>query len=435
MIDFDFLLGIEGMPNFMVTTTSVYVPVTTPEGSPKRLSLKGGYDFFYNLNFLKENSIHTLGDLLDWLNRVGYGEDLNNIVGGWVYYKDNVWKLRNPMLASQDIISAEVALGNSSFLLFEKEEEEEPQTFYFHGVSSPSGTMASILLKYSSSPVQVSGRGDMLNDYRYVPEQYVFYKDHNSSSKTYFGIEIEFSTKLSPKELHLICTEVEPKQTPFFYIKHDGSVSGRYSNLFELVTHPGHPRALKHEFRTFFKKIEMLAHRKGMDVGDVIDLTPNENNGLHIHVDKRAFALGKKGRIDKLSLNKFAILWNLWDTPNNTFIQKLSKRLADRATSRYFRPHSEMKDKTLSYRLRNGAECSSYSSRYASARYTKSTVEVRVFQGQWNLDHIFYCIDMVQAVEAYSKQTSFSNLGKFHTDFRDWLFKQPGFREAKKGLL
>jgi hypothetical protein len=271
-------------------------------------------------------------------------------------------------------------------------------------------------------------------DYRFKLEtsDLEFMKLPNEAGHLHFGLELEISTKLSPSEFQYIIENVKPKQEKFFFFKHDGSVTGRFNGT-ELVTMPMTPRRMRKEFRTLFSKLEVLCKEKGKSISDFIDVTPVRTNGLHIHVDKDSFVRGK--HYDKLWKNKFGSVWNQTNTSSMEFIQKLSRRVSNIATNQYCKPHENMRGRTPAWKMQNGAVCLQNSHRYASARDTDFSVEVRVFQSIWDIDHIFYCIDLVAAVHKFCGETDIITASnKFPVNFTNWLFQQNEFRFAKKGL-
>lgn len=269
-----------------------------------------------------------------------------------------------------------------------------------------------------------------VNEYRFVPRDLKFLGG-NKSSKMFFGLELEISTKLSPAELYYVATQVEPKQEPFFYCKHDGSIEGRYGMGFEIVTLPCTPRYLKNAFRVFNKKLEKLT---GGKLGDYIDLNDPSSTGLHIHVSKNSFR--HNSSYERLWMNKFSTIWNQWDTQNNEFLTKLSRRKTSLTQMFYCKPHKQMLGKSVAQRLSNGAFCDSHDDRYSSARETDNTVEVRVFQGRFDTDHISYCIELTQAIHEYSRQMSIKDIGRnFKSSFTSWLGSQSGYRHAKQGVF
>ena len=70
-----------------------------------------------------------------------------------------------------------------------------------------------------------------------------------------------------------------------------------------------------------------------------------------------------------------------------------------------------------------------------------ATLEVRMFQGIFDLEHLLRCIDMVEATVMFCRDASFrvfvsssSIPSTFVREFKDYLFKQPGFRYLKEEL-
>lgn len=263
-----------------------------------------------------------------------------------------------------------------------------------------------------------------VQDYRYVPEKHVFHGG-NPGNRLFFGLELEVSSRVTPEELQYIVTNVEPKQEPFFYFKHDGSILNTFGHTYEIVTFPCSPRFLKAEFRKLFSKLEKLTDGH---ISDYFDTNSRHTDGLHIHVSRDSFS-------SRIWRNKFVSVWNQWDKSNQKFLWKLSRRIHPLSENRFCRPHRNMVDKTVAYRLREGAINTGYEDRYASSRETSNTVEVRVFQGKFELDHILYCVTLTKAIHEFTYSMPINSLGvRFKDDFIKWLNKNGKYRSLEKEI-
>jgi hypothetical protein len=240
-----------------------------------------------------------------------------------------------------------------------------------------------------------------------------------------FGLELEISTALSREEIQYIVAEVEPKQKPFFIFKSDGSVNGQYHNLVELVTVPCTPRYLKREFKVFFSKLDKLAQAKGRTLSDYFDTRSNLNNGLHIHVSRDCF-------MNQVHMKKFLALWNRTDTSLTQFIQRLSGRNSY-VNNTYCAPDHGTRNYKNSYLLRSYT----YQLRGSCHERKSATVEVRVFQGIFDIEHVCRSIDLVDATVRFTNDAGikaiFSPVG-FSTTITNYIMKQPGLANLKKEL-
>lgn len=255
-----------------------------------------------------------------------------------------------------------------------------------------------------------------------------------TEDETMFGVEIEICTKLSQKEIQYIVTDVEPKQKPFFIMKHDGSITGRFANKIELVTVPSTPRYLRQEFRKFFNKLDRLTQAKGNTVSDYFDTASNLNNGIHIHVSRDSFSSVTHSR-------KFMSVWQMQDSNTTQFLQSISRRPSRLDDSAYCHPLVSLRDKSVSYRLRHADR------EFSRERHTtvncsnRATLEVRLFQGIFDLTHILRCIEVVELTFMFCRDASLgvfvssrSRPSSFAREFKNYLFKTPGFKNLKEEM-
>lgn len=261
----------------------------------------------------------------------------------------------------------------------------------------------------------------VVNNYKYVPPKLDFLSLETENHELYFGMEIEVSSKITPAELQYIVTQLEPKQEPFFYHKHDGSISARpsFPNNFEIVTFPMTYRSLKREMTILFDKIRPLNN------GEPI-FSWGDDTGIHIHVNGNSF-------INKLHRNKFAALFNQSTTATTKFIERLGRR----KFNAYCMPFEDHIGRTTAYKMKHGPYAPGHDlSRRAACRETNKTSEVRIFRGGFDLEHMKYCLEVVHAMHRYSEKTPLSIIGnwKFQRDFEGWLQTEPRYKRLKKEL-
>lgn len=285
--------------------------------------------------------------------------------------------------------------------------------------------------QYPSTPtssVHEEWKRSLNYSYKMDPESFKFFRSmpKDSTKEPMFGIELEVSTCLSPVEIQYIVTEVEPKQEPFFIFKQDASVSGKY-NPHELVTIPATPAYQKQAWRIFFSKIEMLCAAKGQKVGKYFDTARNLNNGLHIHVSKdRFYETG--GHI-----RKFLAALNQHEKASVSFIQPFTGRPSNYATHSYCAVAKDYYEgKTIARRLK----VERLRGRFAAHDRNTHTVEVRMFQGIFDIEHIIRCIEFTQAMFYYTTEASYKSVigVGFKDGFTKFIFNQPGYRSIKKEL-
>lgn len=280
------------------------------------------------------------------------------------------------------------------------------------------------------------------NNYTFRPE-YEHLTLDGDLSHILFGMELEISTRLSMAELQYIVTCVEPKQRPFFYGKSDSSITGRYrDNLIELVTMPCSPRFLKKNWSTFFKKLMALVP-EGHTLGDYFDLSPNLNNGLHIHVSNDAFigfdtnrGRNTTGRQKSLHHGRFMTALNQWTPEFQDWLQRITRRPRRPSDNEYCHVHRSFDGYTLARRIRRGTEGNSVpSDRHAACHTNGVTTEVRVWQGIFNIEHILSCIELTLAMINFTAYgNSRVNSMNFRVMFHDYVEKQQGYNYAKEVL-
>jgi hypothetical protein len=271
-----------------------------------------------------------------------------------------------------------------------------------------------------------------VKNYSFRPESLDFMKHHRDIPSTllFFGLELEVSSAIQCIELQHIVTEVEPKQNPFFYFKSDSSISGRHTYLYEIVTQPMTPKLHKTEWTTLFKKIEKLAEAKGKTLDDVFDQSMQLTNGIHIHVSADAFI--QNSYTDQKHRNRFVTALNQWEPGFQTFLQKVTRRPYKIQDNSYCKVHPGMDGMMLSRRISRGP---TVEYRHAACHISGPTVEVRVFYGLPDLQHILSCVEFTEAMFDYTTRIPNSSFGsRFVASFTEWVFKQDGYRRIKETI-
>lgn len=242
------------------------------------------------------------------------------------------------------------------------------------------------------------------------PDDFDWFRKVKYEESVMFGLELEVSTKLSRREIQRIITEVEPKQDPFFIFKSDSSISGKFHNLVEIVTVPCTPRYLRKNWKIFFQKLQKLCEAKNLSVSDVFDTSNSLSNGLHIHVSNSDFQ-------SKPHKRRFLTAWNQWNKSSTRLFNEISGRPHDYTRHTYCKINYEYDGRTLARRLK-GISCGDRQS--VAHDQSGSTVEVRVYQGIFDLTHILRCISFTEAVFEFSQQMGYKD---FDMNFSNALSK------------
>lgn len=234
----------------------------------------------------------------------------------------------------------------------------------------------------------------------------------------FFGMELEISTKLTTLEIQHIVANVEPKQEPFFIFKQDSTITGKYDHMLELVTVPATPRYLRKNWKIFFSKLEKLCAAKGKSISDFVDTSETLGNGLHIHVSKDNF-------LGTTHMNKFMTAWHQWDRDATGIIGEVARRPSDYTTGRWCKVSNAYKgtqgkkttatslpkferqraQRSLAMRLKGLTDDDKYVTAHTR---NAATVEVRVYQGIFDIKHIMQCISFTEAMFEYCQNIGYS---------------------------
>jgi len=312
-----------------------------------------------------------------------------------------------------------------NYVLINTEQSEFPQRVPFKSFSSTGKT---VVYFRELSP---SHSWDTIRNYTWRPETFDFRTMPKEQTHTFFGMELEVSTNLSPSELQKIVTTVEPRQERFFYMKDDVSITRSKRHSYEIVTIPMSPKKQKHEWKTLFRKLEFLCKEKGIELFEVFDLNENTSNGLHIHVSKESFIETPQ----QFHLRKFFTAWNQSQPSYLRWLQAVARRPSPLSGHSYCRPHPALEGKTLPRRMRETGTCRR-EFHHSLCHETRDTLEVRVFQGIPDINHILTCIEMVEAFIEFSREMPYSAIRMgFENCFTQWVLKRPvGYRNLKETL-
>ena len=280
-----------------------------------------------------------------------------------------------------------------------------------------------------------------VHNYTYRTERTLhnWFRSVSKENNTHFGMELEVSTKLGAEEIQHIVTNVEPKQEPFFIFKRDGSITGKYKNSLELVTVPCTPRYLRKNWKIFFQKLDMLTSQRGKKIKDYFDVSPDLNNGLHIHVSKDSFNYTGGSHA-----SKFLTAWHQWDKDAVSIISDAACRpngYEEHGYCRIYTPYKATKSKTRTgiSKFERASYQRSLAKRLKGIRVAErgtvahdgnsATIEVRVFQGIFDLQHVIRSISFTEAMFEYSLNVGYSGFDdNFASSFLSFIQKQPKFK-------
>ena len=200
-------------------------------------------------------------------------------------------------------------------------------------------------------------------------------KGPKEQAATLYGIELEANSEYRAKEI------ITAQKDLFFLLKNDSTITGEYSQNYEMVTVPCTMRAHKRLWAEFFEKID---YQK-------FDTSKNTNNGMHIHIDRKAFSHNH--------LNKF--VWFFINPGNADFIYLMSER----PTRMNFDKWAKTAVVSQSASYEKTARCAASLNRGRGAVHYKGdkTVEIRIFKGLVSYATIVKNLEFVDSVVEYTR--------------------------------
>jgi len=261
-------------------------------------------------------------------------------------------------------------------------------------------------------------------NYTYRPE-YKYMTMPKEKTECFFGLELEVNSGIPWNDIYRAMVDVAPVQEVFIFAKTDASIEGKFSDNYEIVSHPMSPRRMRSEFSILFKKLERLVKEKGLEWDRVFDMD-TISTGIHVHVSKGSFT-----PLSRTHKKKFMLLWNNSSTGISDFTAQLACRTMK--GNRYIQPAPSYSGRSLAWMLTEGKN----GDRYAACNETQDTVEVRVYRGQPCLASVLHAIDTTQAMLKFTEQMPNSQLNRhFPVHFKKWLGKQnkSAYRTLKETL-
>lgn len=213
---------------------------------------------------------------------------------------------------------------------------------------------------------------------------------------TLYGVELEANGDYQPKEL------IDAQKDLFFIMKADGSIFGNKLNNYELVTVPASLKAHKRLWAEFFEKVDYNKFDTSKDTG----------NGMHVHIDAKAFT--------KSHLNRFT--WFILNPANEDFILAISERPTKRNLDEWAgRPNLLIERSKLTAARK--AAIRNANVRGAVHYKRNTTVEVRLFKGIVSYATIVKNLEFVDSIFEYTRETMLSQISL--KNYFTWLQATP----------
>jgi hypothetical protein len=191
-----------------------------------------------------------------------------------------------------------------------------------------------------------------------------------------YGVELEFTTDYSTHQL------IDATDEPFFILKQDSSISGSRKTKVELVTVPMSFKAHKQQWAWWFSNLDY----------NQFDTTKDTTNGMHVHIDKKAFT-------EKEHLPRFTFFLTRKD--HTDFLIAFSERTKTSFTQYSSVPNAGNSTDVQSYR--NSVHRASQI-RGLVHFSNKNTVEIRLFKGIVSFADIVKNLEFVDSVYHYTLQ-------------------------------
>lgn len=222
-------------------------------------------------------------------------------------------------------------------------------------------------------------------------------KDNNDTPL--YGVELELTTNRSILDVVSSFGEV------FGVCKADSSIRGSKRNKAELVTVPATLRYHRKMWTEWFKQ-DMTEYDQSLDT----------NNGMHIHIGRKAFYLNDE--LNHNHLLRFSYFFN--NIANRWFIVKCSER-SDYEIQGYCNFAPIAFEKTKGKQITRAVKSAANSKMYAVNHTKNHTIEVRIFKGVISFASVMKNLELVDAVLHYTRDCSFRQCNVY--GLMHWLEK------------
>jgi hypothetical protein len=199
-------------------------------------------------------------------------------------------------------------------------------------------------------------------------------KGPKEQNATLYGVELEANSEYRAPEV------IKAQKDLFFLLKSDSTVSGQYSQNYEMVTVPCTLRAHKRLWAEFFEKIDY----------NKFDTTKDTGNGMHVHIDKKTFSASH--------LHRFT--WFFINPGHNDFIYLMSERPSKTNFDQWARisavPTNISYEKAVrrAFNINRGR---------GAVHHKGPTVEIRIFKGLVSYATIVKNLEFVDSVVEYTR--------------------------------
>ncbi len=238
------------------------------------------------------------------------------------------------------------------------------------------------MLQYSASPTSL------------LPWPLVCKGEHNP---ILYGVELELATNYDVQPI------IDATDEPFFIVKHDSSVTGDRRHKYELASVPMSFKMHKKQWAYWFSNLDYAE----------FDTSKDTNNGMHVHISKKAFA-------DPGHIKNF--VW-FWTQPAHIEFMKFFSQRDNRSFHDYatIPPPHQGRSRVRTFQQQQ-SRCSEY--RGCVHFSPKGTIEIRLFRGIVSLAEIIKNLEFVDSIFHYTMTGQ--NFTKMSLrEYLKWLHEQP----------
>lgn len=218
----------------------------------------------------------------------------------------------------------------------------------------------------------------------------------NEHKPVLYGVELEVSTDHSMKQI------VDAMNELFLIGKQDSSISGVKSNRIELVTVPCSLRVHKREWAHLFSKLDY----------EKFDTSKDTNNGMHVHIDRTAFA-------DKAHIRNLA--WLVNNPGNVPFWIAISERTE--SSWHNYSPNCSFGTRSKVSAFKVATDAARTVRGAVNVGTNKPTVEVRLFRGIVSYAGVLKNLECVDAMFHYTMSRNIKELTA--RGFVSWVRSTP----------
>lgn len=240
------------------------------------------------------------------------------------------------------------------------------------------GTDWALTLKVSSM-LTYANRSELYKMYEYSTNVITTigerpWKEKHEENYPLYGVELEVSTNYTVAQI------IDAFPDLFAICKKDSSVTGNKLNPMEIVTIPATLRKHRRMWNAFFKNTNV----------EMFDNLDKHTNGMHIHVDRKAF--------DEDMFHQKKFLWFFGNPANTQFLKEIAER-----DDKSFASYTAVPAGSTKFTNSENAIRSANKNTIVNTAHS-ATLEVRLFKGIVSWAKVLFALEFVDSIVQYSFQ-------------------------------